>query len=107
MMASDHLNKIPQGFWAKYGSRLRWLLVAVVVAAGQYYAITAMHWGDYVASWNMVQFKVASGAFWGWFIGRFVMQIDLSAMPLSERVIGGLSYAILIGSFANALARGA
>jgi len=87
---------------AKSQRKLRWGIVGIVVIASAALALNA-DWIGYVQSWGGTNFKALGGGCVGWWIGRYVMGIDLSEMPAEQRPLAGLSMAILIIGFANAL----
>lgn len=93
-------------------SRLgRWLLIlcACGIAAG--IAATpegsgGMGWTSYVQSWIGSIFRAASGGTLGWFASRYVIGLDVSAVPEPDRPIAALSQALLIAGAAIAVAVG-
>ncbi len=101
------------------GTKIRWLAVAVFVIASAYVSFNLEGWVEWSVNWGGVMFKVLSGALLGWFISRFVLKLDLSAISVTEdgepdaygtillRALAGLSQAILIGFLALAVATGA
>ena len=87
--------------------KIRWGVVAMLVAAAVALAFTAGDYGGYLLSWCGTLFKALSGGLIGWLVSRYVVGLDLSAMEPADRPLAGLSQALLIGLYAVALATGA
>ena len=88
-------------------SKIRWLILGLVVIAAMNYAMTGFGFTQYVQSWGGTLFKALNGGVIGWLISRYVIGLDISELPLELRPQAALSQAILIAGFALALATGA
>ena len=87
--------------------KIRWAVVVIAVALAVMFALTQGNFTGYITSWGGTVFKALSGGFVGWIISRYVVGLDLSAIPIEQRPLAGLSQALLIGAYALALATGA
>jgi uncharacterized integral membrane protein len=88
-------------------SKIRWLLLGVLVFAAMNQAMVGFEFYGYVQSWGGTAFKALSGGFIGWLISRFVIGLDISELPTEQRPVAALSQTILIAGFALAIATGA
>lgn len=88
-------------------SWIKWLVLSLIVVASLHVALTEFGWFDYVQNWGAVAFKVLSGGAMGWFISRYIIGLDLSKLDATDRPVAALSQAIIIGTFALAMATGA
>jgi len=91
-----------KAFLKKYDSRIRWVSIGLVVTLSMLFALDQDMTG-FVQTWGGKEFRALGGAFTGWFIGRFILKIDLSSFRPEDRALGGLSMAVLIAGFANAV----
>ena len=87
--------------------KLRWALLGLIVIAAIQYAMVGFEFHGYVQSWGGTLFKALNGGVIGWLISRYVIGLDISTLEAGDRPVAALSQAILIGSFAMALAQGA
>lgn len=85
----------------------RWAPVVVVVLISVLVGWLVLGWDGWLQSWGGTLFKALSGGCIGWAVSRYVVALDLSALPAEQRPLAALSQAILIGAFAMALATGA
>lgn len=82
----------------------RWIPVIFAILVALVYAAEQMEWLDYAYSWVGSCFKALSGGAIGWAVSRYVCRLDLSQLPEPHRPLAGLSQAVLIAGFANAVA---
>lgn len=91
----------------QFNSRLRFLLIALIVVIAALYAWFHMDWTGYVQSWGGAMFRATSGAILGWVICRFVLRLHISELPTpEERAVAGIAQALLIGLLAIAVGTG-
>ena len=93
-------------FPKRHASKIRWAIIGLIVLAAVAYAVTN-DWQSYTESWGGTMFKALNGGVVGWLVSRFVIGLDISALPPEQRPMAALSQAILIAAFAVALATGA
>lgn len=86
--------------------KTRWALILVACAVAGAAAWLLMDWSGYVQGWVGSTFRAASGGAIGWAVSRYVVRLDLSAIPAEQRPLAGLSQALLIAGFAVAVAVG-
>src|SRR5690606_14225384 len=84
----------------------RWIPVVFIVVVSLVFAAAQLEWLDYAYGWVGNCFKALSGGAIGWAVSRYVCRLDLSQLPEAHRPLAGLSQAILIAGFANAIAGG-
>lgn len=85
-------------------STKRWIPIAAACLLAAIIALVLLNWEGYVLSWGGSMFKAISGALIGWAISKFVLRLNLSAIPDEARPIAALSQAILIAGIAIAVA---
>lgn len=84
--------------------KTRWIILVLACVIGALIAFTAMGWDGWVYNWIGKLFRAASGGALGWAVSRYVVGLDLSAIPADKRPLAGLSQALLIGFGALAAA---
>lgn len=87
-------------------SRFRWWIVAAVVTLAFVFAGSGLGWDRFAASWAGAAVKATSGAALGWFLSRYAVRLDLSAIDPEARAVAGLAQAVLIGCGMMAVAFG-
>jgi hypothetical protein len=92
---------------AKHTRKARWGVIGMIVVTGIFLSLSVGDLEGYLMSWGATAFKALSGGLIGWFVSRYVVGLDLSAMDLEYRPMAGISQALLIGFYALALATGA
>jgi len=88
-------------------TKVRWLILGIIVLAAMHQAVVSFEFYGYVQSWGGTVFKALSGGLIGWTISRFVIGLDISELAEDQRPVAALSQTILIAGFALALATGA
>jgi presenilin-like A22 family membrane protease len=88
-------------------SKIRWLILGIIVIAAMHQAVVSFEFYGYVQSWGGTAFKALSGGLIGWAVSRFVIGLDISELPDDQRPEAALSQSLLIAGFALALATGA
>jgi hypothetical protein len=91
----------------RYNRQLRWAGVGFACFAMATWAVLSGDMTMYATNWLTTSFKALSGGLLGWLVSRYVIQLDLSKIPVDQRPLAALSQAILIGLFALAVATGA
>jgi hypothetical protein len=86
--------------------KTRWAIVLALCFLAGCAAWLLMDWSGYVQGWVGSTFRAASGGAIGWAVSRYVVRLDLSAIPTEQRPLAGLSQALLIAGFAVAVAVG-
>ena len=88
------------------GSRHRALVVVILCFAAMVVVGVGLGWLGWLSSWIGTLFKAASGGALGYGVSRYVVKLDLSAVPADQRPVAAISQAILIAGFAVAIAFG-
>jgi hypothetical protein len=81
--------------YQKHQRKIKWAIVALIAVGGAL-GMLEMDMVGFAQAWAGKIFKALSGALLGWFISRYVADLDLSNIEPNLRPIAGLSQAILI-----------
>jgi uncharacterized membrane protein YfcA len=79
--------------------KVKWALVVLLCLAAILWSVLGLQAIGYVQSWGLTVFRALSGAFLGWLVSRYVLDLRLMEIPEERRPLAALSQAIIMGSF--------
>lgn len=81
---------------ASQRTAVRLALVGIACAAGAALAWTGLDWSVWVQDWIGRLFRAGSGAVLGLAFSRYVLRLDLSALPEARRGLPGIAQALCV-----------